>query len=296
MESYVLEVSEPLTLVCDGRLAGMYVLSPFVWREANRFHILLRAVPRRDDEPRLKMAEIWYGTSSDGLSFDMDQGPTIYPGPDAVDLDGCEDPTVWCDDGTYYVWYTGWNHAEQVGRLLMASGSSPRTLAKVGIAIDSVTDFINPKEATVVRTASGAWKIFFEYARNDASCIGIAESDNPLGPWTRRETMLEPRGDSCANWHLSTGPIVNADSDRPVMFYNGASRDAHWRTGWVAFDRDFECVVDRGDLPVITPEVSAGGDMTDIAFASSAIEMEGELWLYHSISDQHLRRARVRPV
>lgn len=30
MESYVLEVSEPLTLVSDGRLAGMYVLSPFV--------------------------------------------------------------------------------------------------------------------------------------------------------------------------------------------------------------------------------------------------------------------------
>ena len=85
---------EPMTLHRANRLADMYVLSPYVWRQDDRFHLLVRAVPARDDEPRLKMSEIWYGVSDDGVEFTMDIAPTIFPGPALIDLDGCEDPTV----------------------------------------------------------------------------------------------------------------------------------------------------------------------------------------------------------
>ena len=93
----------PLTMHRSNRLANMYVLSPFVWRQDGVFHLLVRAVPRRDDEPRLKMAEIWHGVSEDGLQFDMEIAPVIFPGPDLVDLDGCEDPTVRTDGGALRV-------------------------------------------------------------------------------------------------------------------------------------------------------------------------------------------------
>ena len=85
---------EPMTMHRTNRLANMYVLSPFVWREGELFHLLVRAVPRRDDEPRLKMAEIWHGISGDGRHFEMETAPVLFPGPDLIDLDGCEDPTV----------------------------------------------------------------------------------------------------------------------------------------------------------------------------------------------------------
>ncbi len=296
MPSYTVIRTETLSLDRTGRLAQMYVLSPFVWRRDDTFHLLVRAVPRRDDEPRLKIAEVFHGTSDDGRRFAMDEAPTIFPGPRPEDLDGCEDPTVVLDAGEMHVWYTGWNQAEETGRLLRASGPSARALAKRDVALDSVDGFRNPKEATVVRGADGRWTLFFEFARDGASLVGRVGSPDPRGPWTDRELIVGPRPESWDSWHVSTGPIVGADTDRPVMFYNGASRDAKWRIGWVAFDRDFTRVVDRGADPLVTPS-DLRDDWTDIAFAASSVaEADGDIWLYHSIADRELRRALVRVV
>ena len=292
MTGFSLKTAEHMTLDRKGRLKNMYVLSPFVWQEGAVFHLLLRAVPRRDEEPRLKMAEIWYGQSQDGLHFVMDEGPVIFPGPEHEDLDGCEDPTVIMAAGQYLTWYTGWNQADQAGRLLFATGPTPRDFTKQGLALDSTEAVRNPKEATVVQAMDGQWKLFFEFARNGASAIGLADSPQAEGPWTTRTLDLPMRPESWDSWHLSTGPIIGADTDRPVMFYNGASRDAHWRIGWVAFDQALTRVVDRSVEPLITPQMLQV-DWTDIAFASSAIEQQDEIWLYYSIADQDIQRARI---
>jgi predicted GH43/DUF377 family glycosyl hydrolase len=76
------------------------------------------------------------------------------------------------------------------------------------------------------------------------------------------------------------------------MFYNGASHDAHWRIGWVAFDQDLTRIIDRSVDPVITPEKLKAG-WTDIAFAASAVERGEEIWLYYSIADRDIQRARL---
>ncbi len=76
------------------------------------------------------------------------------------------------------------------------------------------------------------------------------------------------------------------------MFYNGATRDAAWRIGWIAFDAGFTRVVDRGDDPLITPPPGAPGD-TDIAFAASAVEAHNAIYLYYSIADKDMMRAQV---
>src|SRR3546814_4107233 len=61
------------------------------------------------------------------------------------------------------------------------------------------------------------------------------------------------------------------DPNSPVMFYNGATRDARWRIGWVAFDRDCRRVIDRGIEPLIIPPPVDDRTATDIAFAASVI-------------------------
>jgi len=287
------ESIEAVTVSTPNRLAGMYVLSPFVWLQGGTHHLLVRAVPRRDDEPRLKMAEIWYGKSIDGLDFEMAPAPVIFPGPDLADLDGCEDPTLVIDQGVARVWYTGWNQAGKTGRLLLARGPDAGNLEKAGIALDSRAPFTNPKEATVVAARTGGWRIFFEYADGGASLIGEAESDALDGPWGNiAQAALHTRPGSWDAWHLSPGPIVGAGSDRPVMFYNGATRDAKWRIGWAAFDADLARIVDRCGDPLIVPD-SIAGEATDIAFAASAVEKDGKIALYYSLSDQALRRAML---
>ena len=288
--------TETVTLARSNRLANMYVLSPFVWKAGDRYHILLRAVPRRDDEPRLKMAEVWYGASADGLHFEMDEAPVIFPGPDLADLDGCEDPTVVIHGDTARVWYTGYNEREQAGRLMLARGPDVHRLAKAGVVVHSRPPaFANPKEATVVARGKDAWRLYFEFAREGASRIGQVDSGDLDGGWSDPvDAAFAARPGKWDDWHLSTGPVVGEGTDQPVMFYNGATKDAHWRIGWVAFDRTFDKVVARSAEPIVAPMQPVGDAATDIAFAASAIE-EGEgIHLYFSQSDQHLRRALIR--
>ena len=277
------------------RLANMYVLSPFVWRDGALFHLLVRAVPRRDDEPRLKMAEIWHGTSADGRHFEMETAPVIFPGPDLVDLDGCEDPTVQVDGATVRVWYTGYNEKQKTGRLLLARGPDVGRLAKAGLAIDSTPAFANPKEATVAAIGDGDRRMYFEYAHDGASLIGQATASDLDGPWRDVATSpLSPRAESWDCWHLSPGPMIGEGTRRPTMFYNGATQDAAWRIGWATFDRRLTHVVERCEAPLVTPDRIVGDGASDIAFAASAVEVGDDVLLYFSQSDQDLRCATIR--
>lgn len=290
---FALEATEPMIVHARGRLTTMYLLSPFVWADDEGYHLLIRAVPRRDDAPALKIAEIWYGHSDDGLAFTMDEGPVIFPTPDGIDRDGCEDPTVLAHEGRLQVWYSGWHQASETGRLLRAEGRSVHALEKQGVVIDSTKAAQNPKEATVAPAPDGRWRLFHEYAEDGASRIAVLEAPAPTGPWTPVDLAIPVRAGKWDDWHLSTGPMLGKGSDRPVMLYNGATEDAHWRIGWIAFDPGLTRVVDRGAEPVIVAPPT-DDESTDIAFAASAVEQDDRVWLYYTLSDKTPMRATLR--
>ena len=293
MSHFEVEATERLTLDCKPPLSEMYTLSPFVWQDGVRWEALIRAVPRRDDMPALKIARVYHGVSGDGLRFAMDDAPCLAPGPGDEDRDGCEDPTVAIWGGITYVYYSGWNQEQGRGQLLLATGPDGGRLEKRGACLPAMAGMANPKEATIVNVEDGTWRLFFEYAAGGASRIGIAAAPHVGGPWTVQAPLFEARPGQWDDWHLSTGPVLISDPARPVMFYNGATRDAHWRIGWVAFDAEYTRVVARGDDPVIVPP-RPEGDRTDIAFAASAVEADGKIFLYYSIADQDMTRATLR--
>ncbi|MDQ2865083.1 MAG: hypothetical protein M3R51_02535, partial [Candidatus Eremiobacteraeota bacterium] len=120
MNDFCLASQEELTFLSSGSLASMYKLSPWVWQDGARFDLLLRVV-NYSDTPSEKIARIHYGTSADGLVFALDDEPVLRPGPDlrdSYDGGGCEDPTLAYVDGTYYVYYSGWNQHLKRGELL----------------------------------------------------------------------------------------------------------------------------------------------------------------------------------
>ncbi|MGI8825850.1 MAG: hypothetical protein ACR2JC_09420, partial [Chloroflexota bacterium] len=267
MMAFTVKQIEPLQLVRTSPLEEMYTLSPFVWRAQGTYELLLRAVNHSDIAAE-KVARIYYGRSADGLRFEMDDHPVIAPGPGDDDKDGCEDPTVAVLEDRTYVYYTGWNQTIQKGQLLLATGPDGEHLHKRGIAIPYSDDVMNPKEAAIVSIPDGTWRLFFEYAQSDASRVGIASAPTVDGPWTILSPIFEARPGQWDGWHLSPGPVLSSDPMRPVMFYNGATRDARWRIGWIAFDAGFTRVVARGDDPLITPPAGAPGDH-NITFAAS---------------------------
>lgn len=285
---------ERVTLEGPPALTERAYMSPYVWAAEGGYEMLIRARPRMD-APLTDTGVIWHGRSEDGVHFVMADEPAITPGPDPIDFGGCEDPTPLCmEDGSYVVYYTGVEDDFATGQMLYAAGPSIGELKKMGVALASSKTKGNTKEATVMLTADGHWRLFYEYAEDDASLIGLARGVGVAGPWKERPAPFCPREESWDNWHLSTGPMLLDDADMPVMFYNGATRDARWRIGWAAFDRNCTKVVARGIQPLITPPPVEDRTATDIAFAASVIIEDGRIWLYYSLKDAELVRAEIR--
>lgn len=271
----------------------MFALSPFVWREADRYRILLRMVNRAED-PQNKISQVFAGVSTDGVAFRLDDLPAIAPDPDGDDRDGCEDPTAVHDGNELSVFYSGWNEKHQRGNLLRAAGARTDSLQKCGLVIASSDRHRNPKEASLAQCASGDWVLFFEYAADNASKIGLARSPDLAGPWViDPEFDFASRPASWDSWHLSPGPIVAMDPREPMMFYNGGTRESRWRVGWVVFDENFSRIIDRGEDPLIVPPPPSGDD-ADIAFIASACANDDEtIDVYYSIADRFCKRATL---
>jgi predicted GH43/DUF377 family glycosyl hydrolase len=288
------EAIDAVGLEAHPALAERDLMSPYVWQLDNKkFAILVRAVPRAGTAAT-DTGTIWYGESADGLSFTMDDAPVLVPGPGELDIGGCEDPTPVFVDGQWVVYYTGVDATHSSGQMLYAEGPDLHALVKKGVALASSKTEGNTKEATIERTADGRWRLFYEFARDDASLVGLALGSGVAGPWHEQPAPFSPRTDQWDSWHLSTGPMLTSDPDVPVMFYNGATRDARWRIGWVAFDRDCTKVVDRCIEPLIVPPPQLERAAADIAFAASVVEMGEVVHLYYSLADRTLERAVVR--
>jgi predicted GH43/DUF377 family glycosyl hydrolase len=288
------EAIAPVRLNATGALAERDLMSPYVWQlDTDRFAILVRAVPQAGSAAA-DTGSIWYGESDDGLVFKMENSPVLVPGPDPLDIGGCEDPTPVLVDGRWVVYYTGVDATRSSGQMLYAEGPDLRSLTKMGVALASSKTEGNTKEATVERTADGHWRLFYEYARDNASLVGLALGKGVAGPWEEQPAPFGVRTDGWDSWHLSTGPMLTSDPDMPVMFYNGATQDARWRIGWVAFDRNCTKVVDRCIEPLIVPPPQLERVAADIAFAASVVDLGDCAHLYYSLADRTLERAVVR--
>jgi predicted GH43/DUF377 family glycosyl hydrolase len=284
---------DPVVIDGPDRLLAHDLMSPFVWRAPDGgLAVLLRAVGRSMDADGVT-GRIWHGRcDSSGAIFRMDRTPLIEPGPGALDIRGCEDPTVVPTGSDCVVYYTGLGRNGD-GQMLYAKGPDVRSLRKRGVALASSKTERNTKEAAVDRTSDGQWRLFYEYSKGCQSRVGLAFGPGPHGPWDEQDDPFDARPESWDSWHVSTGPLLMTDADAPVMFYNGANRDAHWGIGWAVFDRDCTSVRQRSDRPLIAPSPAAS-DGTEISFAASVIQTEEQIWLYFSRNDRRIFRARLQ--
>lgn len=296
MVAYVVEELQDVTLDNagpEGLLASHDLMSPFVWTEGDIYRLLVRVLPNPLC-PGDPTGVIWGGNSHDGLCFRMREQPAIVPGPNPDDAGGCEDPTVVRGDkGDYLVFYTGVDAARQQASLLVAKGPDLTNLVEQRVMLQAPPGEGNIKEATLARGTDGQYRLFYEYAKQGASRIGMAVGPTVEGPWTVVDDPFTVREAAWDNWHLSTGPMVQTEGHDPVMFYNGATVDARWRIGWISFAPDFSRVTGRGLEPILMPPPAKDRTATDIAFAASCLEIGTDIWLYYSLEDRILRRARI---
>jgi predicted GH43/DUF377 family glycosyl hydrolase len=295
MVAYAVDQIDAVWLIANEPLKSMDWMSPFVWLGSDKkLWMMMRGVPNplEFEDPT---GAIWCGYSDDGLTFHMNDQPVIVPGPDSVDAGGVEDPTVVQTTDGLFVYYTGVQANRDQGSLLLATGPNPYALKKRELILKAPEGEGNLKEATLVQAPDKSWRLFYEFAREEASRIGMARAPELGAEWSAMEEMIPIREDSWDNWHLSPGPIVQCADRDPVMFYNGATHDARWRIGWVTFDQGCNCITGRGVEPLLMPPPAEERTATDIAFAASAVLQENrEIHLYYSLEDRKLSRAVVR--
>jgi beta-1,2-mannobiose phosphorylase / 1,2-beta-oligomannan phosphorylase len=294
MVDYVVERLADVTLVCDPPLKSMDWMSPFVWADTSGLTMMMRGVPNPLG-PNDPTGVIFRGQSRDGLNFVMDPRPSIEPGPEPIDGGGVEDPTVEVTSDGIVVFYTGVETGRKQGALLAASGPDAERLSKRTVLLKAPEGQGNIKEATLAQASDGSWRLFYEFAHEDASRIGVAHAGSINDPWIPVAEPVSVREGSWDNWHLSTGPIVTLPGRDPVMFYNGATHDARWRIGWVTFDPAMTRVTGRCVEPLLVPPPAADRSATDIAFAASAVVTGNDcLDLYYSLEDRMLSRASIK--
>ena len=278
---------EPVVLEGPPGFAAWGPMSPYVWPLANgRFAMLLRAVPPDASITGL----IWYA-EGDGLRFAADPASLLAPGPDPIDLAGCEDPTVAWIEGECIVYYTGLR-PDGVAQLLCARGPDVRAIRKCGVAHASTASDRNTKEATLERLQR-QWLLLFEYSRDGRSRVGKANGPTPLGPWQEQADPFLARPDAWDCHHLSTGPLVLDASRDPVMFYNGSDGAANWAIGWIELDQTCSHAIARSAEPLIVPGGDPAADGRLIAFANSAVCRGSRIWLYFTHNDCVLYRATI---
>ncbi len=295
MPTYSLEEIHTVSIAPGSPLDGMDLMSPYVWTEEGAYRIMLRGVPAGDDP--VPTGVIASGSSADGLVFTLDPKLAIAPGtgPDDPDAGGCEDPTVVIGkSGEYLVYYTGVDAARRQGSMIVAEGPTLSSLIKRAVVLKAPPGEGNIKEATIVWTSQGHVRLFYEYAQDNASRIGIAVARRLGEHWATIDDPFSIRDDSWDDWHLSTGPVCQLPGADPVMFYNGATADARWRIGWISFDPDYTRITGRGITPVVLPPPPRDRAATDIAFAASTVIKGGLIRLYYSLEDRTLRRATIR--
>ncbi len=157
MATYAVEQIDVVTISDGSPLAGMDLMSPFVWKEGDTWRIMIRGVPDPLG-PADPTGVIATGTSRDGLVFAIDPELAITPDSFATadDAGGREDPTVLVTgDGEYLVFYTGVDAARSQGCMLLAKGRQLTDLAANRVILKAPPGEGNIKEATLAQAAAG---------------------------------------------------------------------------------------------------------------------------------------------
>ena len=94
--------------------------------------------------------------------------------------------------------------------MLLAEGPDP-TRWKSARSFQGAEGRAISRKRPCCRRRTRSWRLFYEFARDGASRLGMARAEKLGVNWTAMEEMVPIREDSWDNWHLSPGPIIQQE-------------------------------------------------------------------------------------
>lgn len=231
----------------------------------------------------------WNGTSTiglawsdNGIDFERNTEPVIFPTEDYEIPGGCEDPRIVEIEGQYIMTYTGYDGAK--ARLCIAVSSDMKNWIKYGPIIQ---DFNWSKSGAIVpEKIDGKYYMYF----GDSS-IYLAYSMD-LKNWTvYPRPVLKTRAGKFDSSLVEPGPPPIITDEGILLIYNSADYSKIYRPGAALFDLENpRNLLKRTENFLIEPVLSweIAGQVPNVVFIEGAAIKDNQLFLYYGAADIYI--------
>jgi predicted GH43/DUF377 family glycosyl hydrolase len=274
-----------------------------------------------------RTSRIGYAHSTDGVHFEYDKAPVLYPANDSqAEMEqpgGCEDPRVaMTEDGTYVMFYTQWNR--KVPRLAIATSRDLKTWEKHGPAFAkaydgrfadefsksaSVVTRLDADRQVIAKINGKYWMYWGEKFVNVATSDNLVDWTPMLGEDGEFLRVIEPREGKFDSDLTECGPPAILTDKGILLLYNGKNAgdgrgDANYTAnaycgGQALFDaKDPTRLITRLDQPFFIPEASfekSGQYPAGTVFIEGMAYLKGTWYLYYGCADSRVGVATYKP-
>jgi predicted GH43/DUF377 family glycosyl hydrolase len=228
--------------------------------------------------------------SSDGVTFDIDESPTIVPASPLEEY-GIEDPRVTKIDDVFHITYVS------VSRLGISTSRLTtkdfRTFERHGV-------MMHPDQKDVVLFPEQVSERYLALTRPMPGSFGrilgiwIAESDD-LVHWGHHRPVALPRAGAWDEMRIGASCVPIRVPDGWLELYHGADRMNRYGMGALLLDPDDPSrVLARTKRPLLVPETpyEHDGFLHDVVFPSGHVPLDdGRIRVYYGAADSYIAAA-----
>ena len=304
-----------------------YTFNPAATVKNGKIVILYRSEDITGVEIGTRTSRIGYAEGSDGLSFQRNAKPVLFPGNDSQKEfewpGGCEDPRVAATaNGTYVMFYTQWNR--DVPRLGVATSKDLITWVKHGPIFRKAYKgkFFNipHKSASIVTKLEGdrqvIAKIHGKYWMYWGELHVFAATSTNLIDWTpvvdehgELIQLISPRKGYFDSDLTECGPPALMTDSGIILFYNGKNHPGEggdrrfngnaYCAGQVLFSLDDPAkAIARLDVPFLRPMnpfEKSGQYVNGTVFIEGMVYFQKKWFLYYGCADSRVGVAVFDP-
>ncbi|UFH56589.1 glycoside hydrolase family 130 protein [Spirosoma sp. KNUC1025] len=234
--------------------------------------------------------------SRDGIHFTIDDKPFMFPAR-MDEAFGIEDARITFLDGRYWITYTAVSeHGPGVG---LAVTSDFVNVERMGMILPPP----NKDVALFPQQINGKYVLLHRPMVSDIGkpSIWLAESDNGIH-WGNHQFLFGGRGliDTQFSWEggkIGAGPEPILTDEGWLVCYHGADATHAYSLALALLDKDDPSIVlDRSELPLLTPELSweREGFFPNVVFSNGWVKWpDGRIWVYYGAADSGVGLAEL---
>ena len=242
-----------------------------------------RGVSYRGKEYLSTMSHIRLARSRDGVSFQVDERPFIYPMNWSEEY-GVEDARVTPIEGKYYINYTAVSRDSWVTTLAVTEDFE--RVQRLGI-------IFHPENKDVALFPERIGGKYIAMHRPNNSGLGKASiwySESPdLIHWGNHQCIVRPRDNQWESIKIGGGAPPIKTSEGWLIIYHGKGDNNTYSLFTLLLDLEQpDVVIKRGSTPLLYPTESyeTEGFFPNVVFSNGVIEKEGDVYIYYGASDE----------